>query len=97
MGISVLKWRVVTGIFNCRKLKTIKDPANNSTKFLFTMFEVLFFHWHYFEKVCLSLLTLLYIFILLKSHGDIELNPGPPKLNTNSVNMSLESQQLVCS
>ena len=84
MGISVFQWRVVTGIFNCRKLKTIKDLANNSTKILLTMFEVLFFLWHYFDKVCLSLLTLLYIFILLKSHGDIELNPGLRKLKTNS-------------
>ena len=30
------------------------------------------------------MLTLLYIFILLKSHGDIELNPGLRKLKTNS-------------
>ena len=87
MGISVLQWRVVTGIFDCRKLKTIKDLANNSTKSLFTMFEVLFLLWHYFEKVCISLLTLLYIFILLKSRGDIELNPGPRKLKTNSLSV----------
>ena len=33
------------------------------------------------------MLTLLYIIILLKSHGDIELNPGPRKLKTNSLSV----------
>ena len=96
MGISVRQWRVVTGIFNCGKLKTIKDPANNSTKFLFTIFEVLFLLWHYFEKVCLSLLTLLYISILLKSHGDIEINPGPRKLKTNSLSQYVIGISTAC-
>ena len=87
MGISVFQWRVVTGIFNCRKLGTTKDFSKNSTKVLFIMFEVLFFLWHCFENVCLSLLTLLYIFIFLKCHGDIELNPGPRKLKTSSLSV----------
>ena len=87
MEISVFQWRVVTGIFNFRTLKTIKVFANNPTKILFTLFEALFFLWHYFEKVCFSLLTLLYIFILLKCHGDIELNPGPRKLKSSSLSV----------
>ena len=87
MGISVFQWRVVTGIFNCRTLKTTKVFANNPTKILFTLFEALFFLWHYFEKVCFSLLTLLYIFIHLKCRGDIELNPGPRKLKSSSLSV----------
>ena len=87
MGIRVFQWRVVTGIFNCRTLKTTKVFANNPTKILFTLFEALFFLWHYFEKVCFSLLTLLHIFILLKCHGDIELNPGPRKLKSSSLSV----------
>ena len=48
------------------------------------MFEVLLYCWNYFESVFIFLLTLVYIFIILQCHGDIERNPGPGKLKTNS-------------
>ena len=51
------------------------------------MFEVVFYMWHYFENVCFSLLTLLYLFICLKCHGDIELNPGPRKFKNSSLSV----------
>ena len=95
MGISVVQWRAVIGIFHCGSLKT-KHLANNSSKKLFTLLEVLFFLWHSFESICFSLLTLLYLFILLKCHGDIELNPGPRKLKTNSLSLSLSLSLSVC-
>ena len=43
------------------------------------LFESLFFCFYYFENTFLFLLTLLYVFVLLQCHGDIELNPGPKK------------------
>ena len=51
------------------------------------MFEVVFYMWHYFENVCFSLLTLLYLFICLKCHGDIELNPHPRKFKNSSLSV----------
>ena len=77
--------------FNCRSLKTKKNDLNPSKK-LFSMFEILFFLWYYFEIVGFLSLTLLYLFSLLKCHGDIELNPGPRKSKNNSLSVSLESQ-----
>ena len=37
-----------------------------------------FFCCHYFEKAYLPLLTLVYIFALLRYHVDNEMNQGPP-------------------
>ena len=37
---------------------------------------------HYFESAYIFLFTLLYLFVLLQCHGDIELNPGPKTLKT---------------
>ena len=51
------------------------------------MFEVVLYMWHYFENVCFSLLTLLYLFICLKCHGNIELNPGPRKFKNSSLSV----------
>ena len=54
----------------------------NLSKNFVTLFEVLLFCWHYFESAFIFLLTLVYIFIFLQCHGDIEPNPGPKKLAT---------------
>ena len=86
MGISVVQWRAVIGNFQCRSLKA-KYLVNNPSHKLFTLLEVLFFLWHIFESFCFSLITLLYLFILLKCHGDIELNPGPRKIKTNTLSV----------
>ena len=87
MGISLLQWRVVIGTFNCKSLKISRHNDYNPTKNLFTMFQIVFYMWHYFENVCFSLLTLLYLFICLKCHGDIELNPGPRKFKNSSLSV----------
>ena len=49
--------------------------------------ECLFFCFHCFESVFLSLLIFLYIYLLLRSHGDIELNPGPSKTKENTLSV----------
>ena len=40
--------------------------------------------WYYFESVFTFLSTLAYKLIIIQYHGDIEPNPGPRKLKTNS-------------
>ena len=44
---------------------------------------MLLFCWHYFESAFLFLLTLVYMFIILQCHGDVEPNPGPRKQKPN--------------
>ena len=96
MGISLLQWRIVVGTFNCKSLKISRHNDYNPTKNLFTMFEVVFYMWHYFENVCFSLLTLLYLFICLKCHGDIELNPGPRKFKNSSLSVCHRNLNSLC-
>ena len=79
MAVSLVQWRAVIGIFNCRSLKTSKNFACNIRKNTSTIFECLILCFHHFESFFLSLLTCLYSFLLLRSHGDIELNAGPKK------------------
>ena len=43
--------------------------------------------YHYLEGVYITVITLLYIFVLLLCHGDIEPNPGPKKLKKNSLSV----------
>ena len=82
MTVSLSQWRAVIGIFNCRS-SAMSCHVCNLTKNVVFMFEVLLLCWHYFESAFIFLLTLVYIFIILQCHGDIEPNPGPRKLKTN--------------
>ena len=82
MTVSLSQWRAVIGIFNCRS-SAMSCHVCNLTKNIVSMFEVLLLCWHYFECAFIFLLTLVYIFIILQCHGDIEQNPGPRKLKTN--------------
>ena len=56
----------------------------NLTQNFVSMFEVLLFCWHYFERAFIFLLTLL---IILQCYRNIEPNPGPRKLKTNSLSV----------
>ena len=51
------------------------------------MFETLLLFYHYVELVYITIITLLFIFALFLCHGDIEINPGPKKLKTNSLSV----------
>ena len=86
MTVSLIQWRAVVGIFNCRS-SVMSNQVNNLTKNFISMFEMLLFCWHYFESAFIYLLTLLYLFTFLSRHGDIELNPGPRKEKKNSVSV----------
>ena len=87
MMVSLVQWRAVIGIFNCRSLKISKNFACNIRNNISTIFECLILCFHYFESFLFSLLTCLYIFLLLRSHGDIELNPGPNKSKENNLSI----------
>ena len=52
-----------------------------------SVFECFFLCFHCSQSVFLSLLTVLYIFLFLQSHGDIELNPGPRKTKENTISV----------
>ena len=87
MMVSLVQWCAVIGTFNCHFLAIFKSRTNSSKKKLGSLFETLFLCFHYFENTLFSLLILLYVFILLRCHGDIELNPGPKKSKENTLSV----------
>ena len=82
MTVSLVQWRAVTGIFNCRILAMSKNCENYLVNNFISLIESLLLLCHYFESASIFLFTLLYLFVLLQCHGDIELNPGPKNLKT---------------
>ena len=85
MTVSLVQWLAAIGIFNCRSLVISRNLMCNISKNLGFIFECLFLCFHCFESVFLSLLTFFYVFLLLRSHGDIKLNPGPRKTKENTL------------
>ena len=73
MTVNLVFWRAVIGIFNCRFVVSSKRSTCNLSE--------------NFSALYILLLAFLYIFILLQSHGDIELNPGPRKLKENTLSI----------
>ena len=87
MMISLVQWFAVIGIFNFCSLKIPKNFVFNIRNNISTIFECLILCFQYFGSFFFSLLTCLYIFLLLRSHGDIELNPGPNKSKENNLSV----------
>ena len=87
MTVSLVQWRATIGIFNCRSLEMHKNFICNKFKVLVTILECLFLCYHYLESFFFTLLTILYTFLLLRYHGDIELNPGARKSNDNNLSV----------
>ena len=83
MTVSLVSWRAVIGIFNCR-ISVMSEICESHLVNNFTcLIESLLLFYHYFESAYIVLFTLLYVFALLQCHGDIEVNPGPKKLLNN--------------
>ena len=80
MTVSLVQWRAVIGVFNCRSLVMSKNSENYLVNNFISLIESLLLLCHYFESAYIFLFTLLYLFVLLQCHGDIELNPGPKNL-----------------
>ena len=85
MTVSLIQWRAVMGIFNCRFLRISKN-CNLSRNFT-TVFETVPLCYHYFESAYIFVLAFLYISCFLLCHGDIESNPGPRKLKENTLSI----------
>ena len=83
MTVSLVQWRAVIGIFNCRMSVVSTNCECKLSRNFITMLEILLLCYYYLESTYMSLLTSLYMFILLQCHGDIEKNPGPTKLKNN--------------
>ena len=81
--VNLLQWRAVIGFFSCLS-SAMSCHVCNLTKNFVSMFGVLLLCWHHFESAFIFLLTLVYMFIILQGHGDIEPNPGPRELKTNN-------------
>ena len=87
MTVSLVQWRAAIDIFNCQSLEMHKNFICNKFKVLVTIVEFLFLCYHYLDNFFFSLRTILYIFLLLRCHGDIELNPVPSKSNDNNLSV----------
>ena len=87
MTVSLVQWRALIGIFNCRISGTSANNRCSLTRKFVSMLENLLLFSHYLKGVCITVITLLYIFVLLLCHGDIEPNPGPKKLKKNSLSV----------
>ena len=82
MTVSLVQWRAVIGVFNCRILVMSKNCENYLVNKFISLIESLLLLYHYFESAYIFLFTLLFLFVLLQCHGDIKLNPGPKNLKT---------------
>ena len=83
MMISLVQWRALVGIFNSQISGTSTNNRYNIIRNFVSMLENLLLFYHYLEGAYITIITLLYIFVLLLCHGDIEPNPGPKKLKKN--------------
>ena len=91
MTVSLVQWRALIGISNCRISGTSTNNRYNLIRKFVSMFENLLLFYHYLEGVYIAVITLLYIFVFLLCHGDIEPNPGPKKLKKILFCLPLES------
>ena len=80
MTVSLVQWRALIGTFNCRISGTSANNRCNLTRKFVSMLENLLLFSHYLKGVCITVITLLYIFVLLLCHGVIEPEPEPKKL-----------------
>ena len=80
MSVSLVQWRAIIGVSNCRILVMSKNCENYLVNNFISLIESLLLSYHYFEKAYIFLFPLLHLFVLLQCHGVIELNPGLKKL-----------------
>ena len=86
MPVSLVQWRAVIGISNCRN-SAISYHASDLTQHFVSMIDVLLYCWNYFASTFIFLLTVVYILIILQCHGDIEPNTGARILKVNSFSL----------
>ena len=94
MTVSLVQWRALVGIFDCWISGTLTNNRYNLIRKFVSMLKNLLLCYHCLEGVYATIITLLYIFVLLLFHGDIEPKPGPKKL---PVCLPLEAYLLITS
>ena len=72
MTVSLLRWRAIIGIFNCRMTVVSTNCECKLSRNFITMLEILLLYYYYLESTYMSFLTLLCMFILLQRHGIFE-------------------------
>ena len=72
MTVSLFQLPGVIGIFNCRVSEVSTNCEYKLSRNFINMLEVLLLCYYYLRSAYLSFLTLLYMFIPLQCHGDIE-------------------------
>ena len=87
MTVSLVQWRALIGIFNCRISGTSTNDRYNLIRKFVSILENLFPFYYDLEGVYTTVITLLYIFVLFLCHGDIEPNPGSKKLKKDSLSV----------
>ena len=80
MTVNLVQWRALIDILNCRISGASTYNRYNLIGKFASMLENLLLFYHYLVGVYITVITLLYIFVLLLCRGDIESNPGPKKL-----------------
>ena len=92
MTVSLVQWRALVGIFDCWISGTLTNNRYNLIRKFVSMLKNLLLCYHCLEA---TIITLLYIFVLLLFHGDIEPKPGPKNLKKNC--LSVCHWKLICS
>ena len=87
MTVNLIQWRSAVGIFNSRRLATPKKLQSNPNKKFESLLEILFLFWHCFESGFIFMLTLVYLYLFLQCHGDIETNSGPKHIKNKSISV----------
>ena len=87
MTVSLVQWCALIGFFNCRISGISTNSRYNLIRKFVSMHENLLLFYHYIEGVYITVVTLLYIFVLLLCHADIKPNSGPKKLNKNPLSV----------
>ena len=77
MTVSLVQWRALVGIFDCWISGTLTNNRYNLIRKFVSMIKNLLLCYHCLEGVYATIIALLYIFVLLLFHGDIEPKPGP--------------------
>ena len=87
MTVSLVQWRGLIGICNCRISGTSTNNRYNLIRIFASMFENFLLFYHYLKGAYTTVITLLYIFVLLLCNGDSKPNSGPKKLKKNSLSV----------
>ena len=83
MMASLVQWSALKGIFNYRISGTSSNIRYSLIINFISNLENLLLFYHYLEEVYITIITFLYIFVVLLCHADIEPKPVQRNLKKN--------------